>query len=140
MKYFLNSVLMKFFAIAFLAVAVSASSFAKNDRTDKTTEKAREAVQNASPDDWYTMAKSAKKCIDKGVNLKEASQWLDQSLAIKETSFNLKVKGDYYIQSKLPEKALEYYSKSIRVGKLEDPAYMDAETQDKILKLVRQIG
>lgn len=139
MKYSFNSVCTKVFAIAIL-LTVSISSFAEKNNTDKTTEEAREAVQNASPDDWYTLAKSAKKCIDKGVNLKEAAQWLDQSLAIKETAFNLKVKGDYYIQNKLPEKALEYYSKSIRVGKLDDPSYMDAETQEKILKLVRQLG
>lgn len=121
-------------------MSVSVSSFAGNNNSDKTTEKAREAVENASPDDWYTLANSAKKCIDKGVNLKEAAQWLDKSLAIKESAFNLKVKGDYYVQSKLPEKALEYYSKSIRVGKLEDPSYQDADTQEKILKLVQQLG
>lgn len=139
MKY-VNSVFTKMFAVVFLTLLVNIDSFAEKNNTDKTTEKAREAVQNASPDDWYTLAKSAEKCIDKGVNLKEAIQWLDQSLAIKETPFNLKVKGDYYVQSRLPEKALEYYSKSIRVGKLDDPSYMDAETQEKILKLVRQLG
>lgn len=139
MKITFHSIFTLLFTVAIL-LSVSVSSFAENNNTDKTTEKAREAVQNASPDDWYTLAKSAKKCIDKGVNLKEAAQWLDQSLAIRETAFNLKVKGDYYIQNQLPEKALEYYSKSIRVGKLADPSYVDAETQEKILKIVRQLG
>ncbi len=125
--------------VVFIAGSTVGSSFAIPP-TDKITQKAREAVADASPDDWYTLAESAKKCIDKGVNLKEAAVWLDQSIAIQETAFNLKLKGDYYLSNRLPERALEYYSKSIRVGKLTDPSYMDADTQDKIVKLVKQRG
>lgn len=124
---------------AALLLTISVGAFANNN-TDKTTQRARESVENAAPDDWYTLAKAAQKCITKGVNLKEAAEWLNKSLAIHEGAYNLKVKGDYYVQNKLPEKALEYYGKSIRVGKMEDPSYMDAETQDKILDLVRQLG
>lgn len=40
----------------------------------------------------------------------------------------------------MPERALEYYSKSIRVGKLADPAYMDANTQEKIVRFIKQQG
>ena len=124
---------------AIFLLTVSFSVFANNN-TDKTTQRAREAVENAAPDDWYTLAKAAEKCIAKKVNLQEAAEWLNKSLAIHESAFNLKVKGDYYVHNKLPKKALEYYSKSIRVGKIEDPSYMDAETQDKILAIVRQLG
>ncbi|MEM9831101.1 MAG: hypothetical protein AAF944_10715 [Bacteroidota bacterium] len=138
MRKTMNSFSQTLFAFAFL-LTVSVSAFANNN-TDKTTQRAREAVENAAPDDWYTLAKAAEKCIAKKVNLKEAAEWLNKSLAIHESAFNLKVKGDYYVHNKLPEKALEYYSKSIRVGKLEDPSYMDADTQDKILALVRQLG
>ncbi|MEM6840793.1 MAG: hypothetical protein AAF632_01095 [Bacteroidota bacterium] len=138
MRKTMNTFSQTLFAFAFL-LTVSVSAFANNN-TDKTTQRAREAVENAAPDDWYTLAKAAEKCIAKKVNLKEAAEWLNKSLAIHESAFNLKVKGDYYVHNKLPEKALEYYSKSIRVGKLEDPSYMDADTQDKILALVRQLG
>lgn len=138
MKKVINTTTRAFVAAAFL-FTISLGAFANNN-TDKTTQRARESVENAAPDDWYTLAKSAQKCIEKGVNLKEAAEWLNKSLAIHESAFNLKVKGDYYVQNKLPEKALEYFSKSIRVGKMEDPSYMDADTQDKILKLVRQLG
>nr|WKN38020.1 hypothetical protein K4G66_04770 [Tunicatimonas sp. TK19036] len=127
------------FVVAALLLTISTGAFANNN-TDKTTQRAREAVENAAPDDWYTLAKAAEKCIDKGVNLKEAAEWLNKSLAIHEAAYNLGIKGDYYVMNKLPEKALEYYSKSIRVGKMEDPSYMDAETQEKILALVRQLG
>lgn len=138
MKNSVNIIFKSFVAAAFL-LTISVGAFANNN-TDKTTQRAREAVENASPDDWYTLAKAAQKCISKGVNMKEAAEWLNKSLAIHESAFNLKVKGDYYVHNKLPEKALEYYSKSIRVGKMEDPSYMDADTQEKILSLVRQLG
>ena len=138
----MNRITVIFTRILFVILVVGStagSSFAV-PRADKVTQKAREAVANASPDDWYTLAESAKKCMDNGVNLKEAAVWLDQSIAIKETSYNLKLKGDYYLSNRLPERALDYYSKSIRVGKLTDPSYMDADTQDKIVSIVKQRG
>ena len=122
-------------------VWVSSTSFVQaSNRSDKVVEKAREAVENASPDDWEVLAKAAKMCIDKNVNLKEASEWIDKSVSIKETSFNTKVLGDYYALSNLPEKAVEFYSKSIRLGKLDNPGYQDEITQEKILKMVKLIG
>ncbi len=134
MKNLMNAIVAKIFVVA-LVMSVSVSSFAAT-HIDRTTEKARIAVENASPDDWYTLAKAAKQCLDKGVNMKEAAHWLDQSLAIQETEYNLTVKGDYYMQNRLPEKALECYSKSIRVAKLTNPDYLNQETQDKILLII----
>ncbi|MEK6480758.1 hypothetical protein WJR50_24665 [Catalinimonas sp. 4WD22] len=125
--------------LALVAIVVNVSAFAGVD-VDKTTEKAREAVEAASPDDWHTYAEAAEKCIKKGVNLKEAAAWIKKSVEIKETSYNLKVLGDYYEMNKLPEQAIEAYSKSIRVGRMEDKNYADKATQDKIVKLVRQLG
>lgn len=125
--------------LALVAIVVSVSAFAGVD-VDKTTEKAREAVEAASPDDWHTYAEAAEKCIKKGVNLKEAAAWIKKSVEIKETSYNLKVLGNYYEMNKLPEQAVEAYSKSIRIGRMEDKNYADKATQDKIVKLVRQLG
>ncbi|WKN33601.1 hypothetical protein PZB74_09695 [Porifericola rhodea] len=129
----------KTLTLALVAIFVSISAFA-NVKVDKTTEKARQAVNSASPDDWHTYAISAEKCIKKNVNLKEASEWIKKSVEIKETSYNLKVLGDYYAKNKLPQKAVEAYSKSIRLGKMEDSNYTDKATQDKIVKLVKQLG
>lgn len=129
----------RMFVVIFL-MGSTATSLLANQRVDRTTERARQAVEQASPDDWHTLAESAERCIAKGVNLKEAAAWLDQSLAIKETAFNLRVQGDYYVKNQLPDRALESYSKSIRVGKLNDSSYADAATQAKIVKLVQQKG
>jgi hypothetical protein len=122
-------------------VGVGATSYVKaGNNADKIIEKARETVDKASPDDWEALAKSAKMCIDKNINLKEAAEWIEKSVSIKETTFNTKVMGDYYALSNLPEKAVEFYSKSIRIGKLENLDYEDEDTQNKILKMVKLIG
>lgn len=104
---------------------------------DKTTEKTRAAVENASPDDWYTLAQSADKCFTKKVNLKEASLWINESLEITEAPYNLEVKGNYYMMNNLPEKALEYYVKAIRKANSNDP--MDGDNIDRIQKKIAQI-
>jgi hypothetical protein len=116
-------------------MATSLFAFQASANDDKLVEKARTAVSSASPDDWHTLATWAEKCIRKGVNLKEAAEWLDKSITIKETAFNLNVKGDYYVANKLPEKALESYIRSIELGRSEENFDVQA-VQDKITKLV----
>lgn len=119
-----------------LAVVVLSASvtFAKVD--DRTTEKTREAVENASPHDWYTLATSAEKCFKKKVNLKQAVEWLDQSLEIAETPYNLELKGDYYIDNKLPDKALEFYVRAMNVMKEQDGKSDVSPIQKKISKII----
>ena len=103
---------------------------------EKTTEKAREAVENAGPHDWYTLAASAEKCFKKKVNLKEASEWLDQSLEIAQMPYNLELKGDYYIVNKLPEQALEFYLRAINVMKEQDGKADVSKIQKKISEII----
>jgi hypothetical protein len=82
---------------------------------DRMTDKARAEVGKASADDWQTLAVNAEKCFRKKVNLREASEWLDRSLKIAETRYNLELKGDYYAMNNLPDKAIEYYVKAMSV-------------------------
>lgn len=121
-----------------LMLFASVTSYAATD-VDKTTKKAREAVEAAAPDDWQTLAEAAEKCIRKGVNLKEAASWLDKSLEIKEDAYNLKVKAFYYEENNLPEKALKYYTKSYTMGKEENFYYEDEQTQRRIGELVKEL-
>jgi len=130
---------MKTLMIALIAFSVNATTLAA-PVIDRTTKEARAAVESASPDDWYTYAQAAEKCIEKGVNMKEAAQWIKQSVEVRETTYNMRVLGDYYVANRLPEKAIEAYSKSIRIGKFQDKKYDDKETQDKVVALVKQIG
>ena len=122
--------------LALAAVFVSSGVFAATNsiENNRTAEKARQAVEEAAPDDWYTYAESAEKCIRKKVNLAEAKGWLERSLEIKETSYNTAIMGDYYTQNNLPEKALEYYVKSLRIGLEQDIYYKDPITHEKMMK------
>ena len=117
-----------------MVVLSSNMSWAKVD--DRTTEKTREAVENASPHDWYTLAVSAEKCFKKKVNLKQASEWLDESLAISETPYNLELKGDYFIENRLPDRALEFYVRAMNVMKEKDGDADVSDLQKKISKII----
>lgn len=121
---------------ATMAFIVLSSSVTLARLDDRTTEKTRDAVDQASPDDWYTLAISAEKCFKKKVNLKEASEWLDQSLEIAETPFNLELKGDYYNENKLPDKALEYYVRAMNTLKENDGETEVRHIQKKIAKII----
>jgi len=118
-------------ALAILFASTSSFAFATDN---KVVEKARTVIDNASPDDWYAYAKSAQMCIRKNVNMKEAAEWLDKSLAIKKDVFNLEVKGDYYVLNNLPEKALEYYVMAATVAKENDINANTSALQEKIVK------
>lgn len=119
--------------MAFVVLSGS-MAFAKID--DRTTEKTRDAVENASPHDWYTLAISAEKCFKKKVNLKEASEWLDQSLEIAKTPFNLELKGDYYNDNRIPDKALEYYIQAMSAMKENDGEADITKIQKKVSMII----
>lgn len=122
-----------------LIVFASVSSIAFADKNeDRTTDKARAEVAKASADDWHTLAINAEKCFKKKVNLKEASEWLDRSLQIAETSFNLELKGDYYVMNNLEDKAIEYYVKAVNACK--DKSSLDVLKIQQKIKDIRKIG
>ncbi len=122
-------------SVLFLSTSVMATTLKVDDKkNNKMVLKTRAAVEDASPDDWRTLAESADKMFQKKLNLKEAASWIDRSLDIKETAYNLEVKGDYYVINNLPERALEYYVKSIALGR-EDASFNTGRVQDKIMKI-----
>jgi len=136
-----NLSLRKVITIMVMGLFIAGTSFAgvvddkDNDKTNKTTLKARQAVEQASPEDWLALAESADMCFRKNVNLKEAAEWIDRSIAIKETSFNLEVKGDYYLVSNLPDEALEFYVESMKKGHEEGSTFDSGRIQEKIAKI-----
>lgn len=122
------------FTLLLVASLTVGSAFSAQANNEKIISKARAAIENASPDDWETYAKSAELCIAKNINMKEASKWLDHSLSIKKTTYNLRVKGDYYLKNKLPVKAMEKYLEAIDVGRAKDFYFDSSELQSRIYK------
>ena len=122
-------------SVLFLSTSVMATTLKVDDKkNNKIVLKARAAVDDASPDDWRTLAESADKMFQRKLNLKEAASWIDRSLEIKETAYNLEVKGDYYVINNLPEEAIKYYVKSIALGQ-QDASFNAGRVQDKITKI-----
>lgn len=121
---------------ASVAIVMLSGSISLANVYDRTTEKTREAVENASPHDWYTLATSAEKCFKKNVNLKQAIDWLDQSLEIAETPYNLELKGDYFIDNRLPNRALEFYVRAMNSMKENDGQADITKLQKKISKII----
>ncbi len=100
-----------------LAVLVLLSAIVVNahvyDGKDKVLNKARKAVASNFDNSWKVFAQSASMIIEKEVALEEAKSWLDASLKIKKTAFNLEVMGDYFIAIGDKESAMEYYYESL---------------------------
>ncbi|MBR9998313.1 MAG: hypothetical protein KFF73_05045 [Cyclobacteriaceae bacterium] len=114
----------------------STGTIAADGKEDKIINKYKEVIDNTSPDDWYTLARSADICLRKNINRREVSDWLDKSLSIKETPYNLEVKGDYYRMNNLPEKAGDYYLKAIQLGSETDPDFDIKTLQSKIAEVI----
>ena len=121
---------------AALACTVSLSSFANGNNDGKVIEKARDAVENAAPDDWYTLAINADKCFKRNENMAEASRWLDRSIAIIETPYNMELKGDYYVKNKQPKKALAFYVKAMKMAKENHGDADITEIQKKVAEII----
>ncbi len=110
-----------FIKLVISLVGFSLMAFVSNAATDspspdKVIEQARTLVKNAAPHDWKTYADAAKKCIKSKVNYTEALEWLEKSISIKETAYNLEIKGDYWAANQLPTQAVEAYSQAVNVG------------------------
>jgi len=131
-------IVIAFLLVAFLGTSFTYANADLDDKDSKSVIKARKAIQNAGPDDWTTFAQSAAVCIKKNTNMKEASQWINKSLEIKETQYNLEIKGDYYKANKLYREAMGYYIKSITVGRSLDSKFDAAKLQNKIVALQKK--
>lgn len=120
-------------------VGIGSGTFARDGKEDKIINKYKEIIENSSPDDWYTLANSADMCLKKNINRKEISEWLERSLSIKETPYNLEVKGDYYRINNLPEKAGKCYLKAIQLGSENDPNFDTKDLQTKIAQVLNLV-
>ena len=128
---------MNLFRTSLLGIALLFSQLSvAGNVSEKVVEKARYAVEQAAPHDWETLAKSAEKCIRRGINLKEAVAWLEQSVEIKRTSYNLEVLGDYYAKNHLPKKAINVYAESFRRGILTNEHYRG---NDRVTNICQKI-
>jgi len=127
--------MVRFFMILLLS-GVSLYVYSSDGKNGKIMAKYRDIVQESAPDDWHTLASCAEQCIKKNIVNKEVAEWIDKSLEIKKSSYNLEIKGDYYMKNKLPEKAGEFYLEAIKIGLEEEKNFDSSGLQTKIARIM----
>lgn len=104
-----------------------------NEKSEsRAVQKARAMVEEAAYHDWFTLAKAAERCIVIDKNLKEAYDWLAQSVEIRETVYNLTVLGDYYLKNDLPREAINSYLKALGMGRREIEDFDGRQLEQKV--------
>jgi len=83
---------------------------------DKVLAAARKAI-----DDWRVPYRAATFCLDNNVNLTEARGWMDKSIAMKETMYNLAGKARFLALDGKKADAIALAKRAITVGKAADP-------------------
>ncbi|MEM9324515.1 MAG: hypothetical protein AAGA85_02620 [Bacteroidota bacterium] len=102
------------FAVALLATVYGVSATSIDlDSKDKVIKEAREAVATNYDNNWKVFAKSAQMVLERNVALDEAKEWIDASIQVKETPFNLELMGDYYLAKGDNVQAMDYYVQSL---------------------------
>ena len=95
---------------------------------DKVLAAARKAI-----DDWRLPYRAATFCLDNNVNLAEARGWMDKSIAMKETMYNLAGKARFLALDGKKADAIALAKKAIAVGKTADPK-ADTAMVDNLIK------
>ncbi len=104
----------------------------KVDTIDKVMTSARKAIAEAKPDDWRTSYRAAAFCLDNNTGLDEARAWLEKSIAVKETMYNLTGKARLLAMEGKKADAIALAKKAIAVGKAADPKADTSMTENLI--------
>ncbi len=96
-------------------------------------EKARAAVASAKPDDWQTRAQAANFAFQNKVNTEEATQWLDQSIKIKETFSNVSMKARVLGEAGKFAEAVTTGERAIQLGKEAKANPQTVATMEKLV-------
>lgn len=95
---------------------------------------ARAAMASLAPDDNATAYRCASFAFDNNVAPQEAAQWVDKSIAIKETWLNLRLKANMMARDGKPKEAVGYAQRAVKAGKGNAPE----EELAKIEKLIAE--
>lgn len=102
---------------------------------DHALASARAAMASLAPDDYNTAFRSAAFAFQNNVAHDESMQWIDKSIAIKETWLNLRTKADMLAKDGKTAEAIQFGEKAIAVGKAagDTPA-------EEIAKIEKQVA
>jgi len=98
------------------------------DTTNKVLATARKSI-----DDWRLPYRAATFCLDNNVNLVEARTWMNKSVAMKETMYNLSGQARFLFLDGKKDQAIALAKKAVTVGKAADPK-ADTAMVDNMIK------
>jgi hypothetical protein len=90
------------------------------DTQAKAIANIRAALDNLEEDDWATLNRCASYCIQNDILLDEAAKWLEKSISIQETFWNLRQKAQLSAKMGKTTDAIEIGLKAIDVSKSSD--------------------
>jgi hypothetical protein len=100
---------------------------------DQALASARAAMGSLAADDHGTAYRSASFAFQNNVAPDEARQWVDKSIAIKETWFNLRLKADMLAKEGKAAEAVSFGERAIVAGKASNAPV------DELAKIEKQI-
>ena len=83
----------------------------------KVIERFESAFEKAKKDDWHIYLHAANYCLETGVNTNKGLEWIDKSIAIKETHVNVWEKAELYAEKGDYKNAVTYGQKAVELGK-----------------------
>ncbi len=131
----INTIALLLTVLAFPLLSLGSTS--PESEKEEIIAKARKLVKEANPNDWFVYAVAAEKCIRISANLEEAESWIERSLDIKETGYNLSIQGDLYLQKGDYKLAIESFERSLQIGSLQEEGFDPAKIQAKIMQVRR---
>jgi hypothetical protein len=98
----------------------------------------KKAVAGNKPDDWVVYAASANYAVDNNVHLEEAMDWIEKSIAIKETFYNYFVKAKLLERKGEKKEAIKLVKKTRDLGKNDKEFRTYIQQVDKLEKELRE--
>ncbi|MDX5423460.1 MAG: DUF2911 domain-containing protein, partial [Hymenobacteraceae bacterium] len=83
----------------------------------------KEALEAASPDDWYVWAQCAEYMLPRKEHHQKALEWINKSIAIKENFYNSWIKAKLYALNKEYQVAANLSQKAMQLGNTEPESY-----------------
>lgn len=99
---------------------------------DQGLANARTAMASLAPDDQTTAFRCASFAFQNNVAPAEAMEWVDKSIAIKETWLNLRLKAEMMAKEGRMKDAIAYGERAIAKGKVDAPV-------DEVAKIEKQV-
>jgi len=88
-----------------------------------------EALSKASPDDWYIWAQCAEYMLPRKEHHQKALEWINKSIAIKDTFFNNWIKAKLYAYNNEFQVASTLTAKAMKLGTSEPDSYKEYASQ-----------